>query len=91
MRVHLGAGDLPADESEPAMVDEGVVELQEQSVIVEEPQVTVEEFLRADQVAEGYATSAPAVNDLEEEEKQCWVCFASEEDDPDADWTHPCQ
>lgn len=23
-------------------------------------------------------------------EKQCWVCFASEEDDPLAAWVHPC-
>ena len=26
-----------------------------------------------------------------EEEKHCWVCFASEEDDPLAQWTHPCR
>jgi len=25
-----------------------------------------------------------------EEERQCWVCFASEEDDPVAAWVHPC-
>jgi len=25
------------------------------------------------------------------EEKHCWVCFASEEDDPMAIWTHPCK
>ena len=25
------------------------------------------------------------------EEKHCWVCFASEEDDPSASWTHPCK
>ncbi len=25
------------------------------------------------------------------EEKQCWVCFASEEDDPMAAWSHPCR
>ena len=25
------------------------------------------------------------------DEKHCWVCFASEEDDPDAQWTHPCK
>lgn len=34
-------------------------------------------------------------NDLAEreakEEKQCWVCFAVEEDDPAALWTHPCR
>jgi len=23
--------------------------------------------------------------------KHCWVCFASEEDDPGAQWTHPCK
>lgn len=26
----------------------------------------------------------------EDEERQCWVCFASEEDDPVAAWVHPC-
>jgi hypothetical protein len=26
-----------------------------------------------------------------DEEKQCWVCFALEEDDPTAVWTHPCR
>ncbi len=26
-----------------------------------------------------------------EDEKHCWVCFASEEDDPTAVWTHPCR
>ena len=26
-----------------------------------------------------------------EEEKQCWVCFATEEDDPTAVWVHPCK
>ncbi len=25
------------------------------------------------------------------EEKHCWVCFASEEDDPLAMWSHPCR
>ncbi len=25
------------------------------------------------------------------EEKHCWVCFASEEDDPRATWLHPCR
>ena len=25
------------------------------------------------------------------DEKNCWVCFASEEDDPSASWTHPCK
>merc|ERR1712055_273992 len=25
-----------------------------------------------------------------EEERQCWVCFASQEDDPVAAWVHPC-
>jgi len=25
-----------------------------------------------------------------DEERQCWVCFASEEDDPVAAWVHPC-
>jgi len=27
---------------------------------------------------------------LADEERQCWVCFASEEDDPVAAWVHPC-
>ena len=26
----------------------------------------------------------------DDEERQCWVCFASEEDDPVAAWVHPC-
>jgi len=25
------------------------------------------------------------------DEKNCWVCFASEEDDPSASWAHPCK
>ena len=25
------------------------------------------------------------------DEKHCWVCFASEEDDPSASWTSPCR
>jgi len=25
-----------------------------------------------------------------DDERQCWVCFASEEDDPVAAWVHPC-
>jgi len=29
-------------------------------------------------------------NGGDEEERQCWVCFASEEDDPVAAWVHPC-
>ena len=29
--------------------------------------------------------------DQEDEEKQCWVCFATEEDDPDAVWVRPCK
>ena len=29
--------------------------------------------------------------DQEDEEKQCWVCFASEEDDPVAIWVRPCK
>lgn len=27
----------------------------------------------------------------DEDEKQCWVCFANEEDDPQAVWVHPCR
>ena len=27
----------------------------------------------------------------EEDEKSCWVCFASESDEPTAEWTHPCR
>ena len=27
----------------------------------------------------------------DEDGKHCWVCFASEEDDPQAQWTHPCR
>ena len=27
----------------------------------------------------------------EEEEKHCWVCFATEEDDVTAVWVHPCR
>ena len=26
-----------------------------------------------------------------EEERNCWVCFASEADEPSAQWTHPCR
>ena len=42
----------------------------------------------------------PAVNNIEVvanpqnqsfDEKHCWVCFASEEDDPSASWTSPCR
>ncbi len=29
--------------------------------------------------------------EAEEEEKSCWVCFASESDEPSAQWTHPCR
>jgi len=29
-------------------------------------------------------------NGGDDEERQCWVCFASEEDDPVAAWVHPC-
>jgi len=32
-----------------------------------------------------------AVNASQEDEKQCWVCFANEEDDPAAGWVHPCR
>jgi hypothetical protein len=28
---------------------------------------------------------------LVDEERQCWVCFASDEDDPTAAWVHPCR
>jgi len=28
---------------------------------------------------------------LVEDERQCWVCFASDEDDPMAVWVHPCR
>jgi len=28
---------------------------------------------------------------LVDEERQCWVCFASDEDDPTASWVHPCR
>ena len=27
----------------------------------------------------------------DEDEKHCWVCFATEEDDPQAVWVHPCR
>ena len=27
---------------------------------------------------------------LEDDERQCWVCFASQDDDPVASWVHPC-
>ena len=27
---------------------------------------------------------------LEDVERQCWVCFASQDDDPVAAWVHPC-
>ena len=33
---------------------------------------------------------APVTED-NEDGKHCWVCFASEEDDPQAQWTHPCK
>lgn len=36
------------------------------------------------------AGSAGGVASLEDE-RQCWVCFASDEDDPTAVWTHPCR
>jgi len=28
---------------------------------------------------------------LVDDERQCWVCFASDEDDPRAVWVHPCR
>lgn len=30
------------------------------------------------------------VDGTADEDRQCWVCFASEEDDPVAAWVHPC-
>jgi len=28
---------------------------------------------------------------LVDDERQCWVCFASDDDDPTATWVHPCR
>jgi len=28
---------------------------------------------------------------LVDDERQCWVCFANDEDDPTASWVHPCR
>ena len=44
----------------------------------------VEEF----QEYQGYHAAVSAGGD--EEERQCWVCFASQEDDPVAAWVSPC-
>ncbi len=38
-----------------------------------------------------YVALAAAGQSPASEDKQCWVCFACEEDDPDAEWTHPCR
>lgn len=38
---------------------------------------------------QGYHGAISAGGD-EEEERQCWVCFASQEDDPLAAWVAPC-
>ena len=42
-----------------------------------------------DDWGEGDAVAAVATAD--DDGKHCWVCFASEEDDPQAQWTHPCR
>lgn len=34
---------------------------------------------------------AAIVAGLIDDERQCWVCFASDEDDPSAVWVHPCR
>lgn len=41
------------------------------------------------QDSEEYYANMAAVEAAEE--KHCWVCFACEEDDPNAIWSHPCR
>ena len=35
--------------------------------------------------------SAPIAVEENLEEKHCWICFGSEQDDPSASWIHPCK
>jgi len=42
-------------------------------------------------IQQQYQAVAEATREDREDEKQCWVCFASEEDDPAAAWVHPCR
>jgi len=49
------------------------------------PALTDSDFSDVAEVEAEYQIAGDA--DLE---KQCWVCFASEEDDPLAAWVHPC-
>ena len=35
--------------------------------------------------------SAPIAIEENLEEKHCWICFGSEQDDPSASWIHPCK
>ena len=35
--------------------------------------------------------SAPIAVEENLDEKHCWICFGSEQDDPSASWIHPCK
>ena len=37
------------------------------------------------------ANNLIAVQQESNDDKQCWVCFGCEQDDPSASWVHPCR
>lgn len=74
--------------------DNVVVDNQENLEEEEEGYDTEEEEVESRQREEDQILLAVAqriANEYTLDEKNCWVCFGCEQDDPTASWTHPCK
>lgn len=83
--VALSYDDISGDRPE---LSEGEVtdsDIETAGSEADRPALTDSDFSDVAEVEAEYQIAGDA--DLE---KQCWVCFASEEDDPLAAWVHPC-
>ena len=79
---------------EPDGLKENVEEVVEEEVETEDGYETEEEEGEDEEVQNILAVadlSAPIAVEENLEEKHCWICFGSEQDDPSASWIHPCK
>ena len=94
---HSDFNDDYDDDEEESMCPPGVTTSEEDEPEDDEPG-QIAQTTQSGNVLAGVFASSGEDSDAyrfqiahDNDEKQCWVCFASEEDDPTADWVHPCR
>ena len=85
--------DIPEENATEAEAEDGY-ETEEDDEEIEEEEEDEDEDDNDNEVQNILAVadlSAPIANEESLDEKQCWICFGTEADDPAASWIHPCK